>query len=270
MILYFTGTGNSRAVARRLGELLGERVEPITPDMRQGRTVDVGGSRRLIWVFPVYSWGVPPYVLSVMRGIGLADSGLTHHGVMTCGDDCGLADRMWRKAVVSRGWVDGCVMSVQMPNNYVALPGFDVDSKQLEDKKLTAYPARVGQVAEAIAEAEISGRKITDIVRGSMAWFKSRLIYPWFTSHLMDPGRFAVSDACIACGKCHRSCPLGNITMQVQDTGNQVDTKRELPAWGGDCAGCLGCYHVCPAHAISFTRFTLHKGQYLYPQHPDK
>jgi len=260
MILYFSGTGNSRAVAGELGRIFGEQVMSMTPAMRDGSVELPAGSRHLIWVFPVYSWGVPPYVLDIIRSVEITGGtdGMPHHAVMTCGDDCGLADKMWRKAVCRRGWTDGCVMSVQMPNNYVCLPGFDVDSKDVEKEKLSAFPARTRHIAEVIVRAERSGQRITEIVRGSMAWIKTRVIYPWFVRNAMNPSRFRVSDACITCSRCAGTCPLGNITMQPAG-GNP---KALRPVWGDDCAGCLGCYHICPVHAISYTRATRNKGQY--------
>lgn len=244
-----------------LGHILGEEVAAMTPDMRGGMLTIPTGNHRVIWVFPVYSWGVPPYVLDIIRTVNIPDeTAVLHHAVMTCGDDCGLADTMWRKAITRRDWKDGCVMSVQMPNNYVCLPGFDVDSTKVESEKLAAYPSRVKSVADEIMRAESLGQPTTDIVRGAFAWVKTRVIYPWFVRHAMNPKHFSVSDACISCGKCAKSCPLGNITMHT--AGN--DPKSSQPAWGTDCAGCLGCYHTCPVHAIGYTSATRNKGQYLF------
>lgn len=263
MILYFSGTGNSRAVALTLGGLFGEKAMPITPSMR-GAAVEIPGSdRHLIWAFPIYSWGVPPYVLDIIGRIEITgNSGIPHHAVMTCGDDCGLADKMWRKAITSRGWEDSCAMSVQMPNTYVAMKGFDVDPERVMTEKLSAYPARVKLIADAISRAEQDGGKATDVMHGSFAWIKTHIIYPWFVRHAMNPKRFRVSDACVSCGLCSRRCPLGNIAMHTIKN----NPKALRPAWGKDCAGCLRCYHTCPIHAISYTRSTIGKGQYLMPE----
>lgn len=247
-------------MAEELGRLLGDKATPVTPSMRGGRLDMPGGDGRLIWVYPIYSWGVPPYVLDVMRTVNIyGECDLTHHAVVTCGDDCGLADRMWRKAVRSRGWTDGAIMSVQMPNNYVAMRGFDVDSKEVEAEKLAAFPARVAEIAAKLERGD-ECRGFTDIVRGRFAWIKTRMVYPWFVCNAMNPKRFSVSEACIGCGRCARACPLSNIAMNPSH-GNP---RALRPAWGGDCAGCLGCYHICPTHAVAYARATEGKGQYLY------
>lgn len=260
MILYFSGTGNSKAVAQTLAGTLGETSLPIRPSMRRGMIEIPSDDTHLIWVFPVYSWGVPPYLLDVIRSVefnGMKPA-MLHHAVVTCGDDCGLADRMWRKAMLSRGWMTGCIASVQMPNNYVSMKGFDVDSKAVEAEKLNAYPKRVAEIARMIEQSDSTGEYLTDIVRGSCAWIKTKVIYPWFVRHAMNPAKFSVSDSCIGCGKCARWCPLKNITMSGTGT-----TSR--PGWGKDCAGCLGCYHICPTHAIDFAKATRNKGQYINP-----
>lgn len=261
MILCFSGTGNSRYVARELGEILGEEVMDMTPALR-GATLGAGTTGdELLWVFPVYSWGVPPYVREIIRSLNVGGSPLMH-AVMTCGDDCGRADRMWRADVEARGWRHGVVATVQMPNNYVAMKGFDVDSKAVEKAKLAAAPARIRHIVSLLAESRRpeGEKRLTDVVSGAFAGFKTRVIYPWFVRRKMSPERFSVSDACIGCGKCSSVCPTGNIAMHRASDASGDDR----PAWGSDCAGCLGCYHICPVHAIAYGKATRDKGQYYF------
>ena len=257
MILYFSGTGNSRFVAMQLAQLSGDSCQPLVPTLRGG-SLSLGPDEcRLVWVFPVYSWGVPPYVREIIQTINLdCHSSVTMHAVMTCGDDCGMADRMWRRDVIARGWKDGAVCSVQMPNNYVAMKGFDVDPKIVEKQKLADAPARINEVAAKIIESERLGISLTDVVRGSWAKIKTGIIYPWFVRHAMSPSRFKATDRCIGCRKCAKTCPLNNITMT--DTNS-----KSRPQWGNDCAGCLGCYHICPVRAVAYGSDTRDKGQYF-------
>ncbi|MCM1520419.1 MAG: EFR1 family ferrodoxin [Lachnoclostridium sp.] len=245
MIYWFSGTGNSRRVAQHLAQLLGDGMAFMTPGLKSDH-------ERVIWVFPIYSWGVPPYVAEVIRTASLAE-GSRHYMVATCGDDAGLAPQMWRKLLEPHHVVPMAAYTVIMPNTYVVLPGFDVDPPELRDSKLEQEPERTRHIARLISESSTTD----DFTTGSMPWIKTRLIYPWFIAHMMSPRDFKVSDACISCGRCSRDCPVSNISMD----------EKGRPVWGDRCAGCLACYHVCPAHAISFGRFTASKGQY-YLENP--
>lgn len=64
--------------------------------------------------------------------------------------------------------------SVIMPNNYILLPGFDVDDKDVEERKLQDAPARVAEIIEAIREHGQDALYHT----GSMPGLKSYWIYP--------------------------------------------------------------------------------------------
>lgn len=246
MIICFSGTGNSLEVARQLGSRLGEEVIMLSAAPR-------ALSGRVIWVFPIYSWGVPPVILAAIRKLELT-GGSVHHMVATCGDDCGYADRMFRKAIAARGAETGVTATVIMPNNYVTLPGFNVDTPEVASAKLGAMPERVEEVAAMIE----SGHAATSVTRGSFPLFKTRVIYPWFVRHAMSPKPFASTSACTGCSLCARTCPMGNIEMEPSS-----DHKR--PAWHDRCAFCLRCYHICPHHAVAYGKATGGKGQYMNP-----
>ena len=247
MILYFSGTGNSRYVARTLAAIFSEECHPIEPSMRGGSLQLPATDRHLIWVFPVYSWGIPPYVRSVMRSIDISTAvhPVPMHAVITCGDDCGRADRMWRRDARSRGWITGAVCTIQMPNNYVAMKGFDVDSPALAAEKLAAAPDTLGQIAASIKSG---GSDMP--VRLKFSGVKSHIVYPWFVRFAISPKPFHSNEGCISCSLCARSCPMQNITMRIG-----------RPQWGSQCALCLRCYHICPRHAVAYGKATDGKGQ---------
>lgn len=253
MVLCFSGTGNSRAAAARIASALDLPLVELTGDLLldpAASTLTAAGNR-IVWVFPVYSWGVPPAVVSVLRRIAIAGAeNATHHLVITCGDDAGMTASQWRRLIRERGWSAGSATSVIMPNTYVLMKGFDVDPKAVETAKLEKAPAMVDNAIRRIA----SGATDDDIVRGRFPRFKSGVIYPWFRRYAMSPRPFHSTDACISCGKCAHSCPCLNIEM-----------KDGRPTWGDTCALCLRCYHICPVHAVAYGNATRDKGQYLHP-----
>lgn len=253
MIIYFSGNGNSEHVARQLAKNLGERdVLRLDKTIFQSQRIEVpDGDTRLVWVFPVYAWGIPPVVEKFMKVVEITFPGIEQYMVATCGDDTGNIDRQWRRILHRRGMIPRGCWSVTMPNTYVTMKGFDVDPKELEQKKLSQAEPRIVHIAKQIA----AGEEKTDILRGRFAWLKSGVIRPWFRRFAMSPKPFHVSDACTGCGTCARCCPMHNITL---------DSTSRKPSWGGDCAFCLGCYNRCPAGAIGYGKKTKGKHQYYY------
>lgn len=243
MIICFSGTANSLVVARQLAERLDDRVEMMTT--ADGLSVAPG--ERIVWVMPVNSWGLPKAVKTCLRTIRIEGADVARHFlVATCGDDCGLMASMWRKALKRRGWKSVAAHSVFMPNTYVTLPGFNVDSDSVAAGKMSKMPERVAEIAHAIK----CGSPIDSIHRGKMPWIKTRILYPLFMRFLTSPKPFR-SEGCVRCGKCVKICPLSNIVLD--DDG---------PRWGRNCTLCLGCYHICPGHHIEYGSSTRKKGQW--------
>lgn len=250
MLITFSGTGNSLAVSRRLGARLGG--ETVTLENRmllkpEETVLEVAAGEPVIWVCPVYSWGIPTVVERFIRKVRFKGAHQSPHFlVVTCGDDIGYADNCWRQLIGRRGWSPRGSFSVTMPNTYVLMKGFDVDSPGTESRKMEEMPARVDAVASAIARG-FSG---DDVVRGNAAWIKTYVIRPFFNIFCTSPRPFHSSGACVGCGKCSRGCPMENITM-----------KEGRPQWHNHCALCLRCYHICPGHAVEYGKATRSKGQ---------
>ena len=243
MIYYFSGTGNSLRVGRLLAERLGEQLCPMTsPTPTADDAIGL--------VFPVYAWGIPNvvegFVRDFLKALPQKDSAFLY-AVMTCGDDMGYADRVLEAAL---GRKLDAAFSVQMPNVYVCLPGFDVDSKEVSSEKLSRMEGRTSEIAGKVRERAAARQ----LVRGRFAWLKTYVLRPLFNRSLLTDKYFNVdASLCTSCGKCRKACPVGNIKM-----------SDGTPKWQSHCAGCLACYHACPHHAINFGRMTRKKGQVIY------
>jgi len=253
MIYYFSGTGNSAYVAAQLGSLLGERVVSI---MDYGSGVLPDGNAGIGFVFPVYSWGVPPVVTGFINSLpgefwsDIRERNVRVWCVMTCGDEVALAPEMLGNVLGKKGIAVESIWSVTMPNNYVLLPGFDVDNEETGNRKLRESLSRIKEIAEGIARHE----KVCDVVRGSMPWLKTKMVYPLFKKWGIIDKKWHSTDDCVGCGICAAKCPEKNIRI--------IDGK---PVWGHDCCSCLACYHSCPFHAVAYGSATRRKGQYLFP-----
>jgi NAD-dependent dihydropyrimidine dehydrogenase PreA subunit len=266
MIYCFSGQGNSRLVALTLAKKLSQEVTHITAD-----TLDTAATLPApdtdcenVWVFPVHAWGVPRVVEQFIATLATTTAGSnaveltatshksisTHHMIATCGDDIGRTDRMWAKMIRVRGWHVGGMFSLTMPNTYVCLPGFDVDSKTLATEKLANAEVRLDEIVERIAACRANGVRM--VTPGAMPWVKSRILRPLFNAFLMSPRPFRCDKAkCGGCGTCVTVCPMHNITMG----------KWSTPDWSRRCTMCLACYHRCPSGAIAYGHATVGKGR---------
>lgn len=253
MIFWFSGTGNSRYVAEQIAEQLNDRLIAVSDAvLSQSYDHELHPGESLGFVFPTYSWGPAPVMLDFIQDLKVAGatSATYCYMVTTCGDDVGLSVPIFAKALRKRGLTLQGAFSVQMPNNYICMKGFDVDSDKVRERKLQLAPDRVAHVAMRIAEH----RCTTDVVTGRWRWVKSRIIRPWFKRYAMSDKPFHADPAvCTGCGTCVKACPMHNIALH-----------EGLPEWQGKCAMCLGCIHRCPVRAIQYGKQTQNKGRYYF------
>lgn len=252
MIFYFSGTGNSKWIANQLSKEQHENLVFIPDALMNGALeFSLHAGEKIGFVFPVYSWGPPEIVLRFISRLTLKGYQQQYvFFVCSCGDDTGLTQQMVVKALAARGWECQAGFSVIMPNNYVLFPGFDVDGKELENKKLRGAVTVLNEINDLIGKTE----SVFSCKEGSLPFIKSRIINPLFNRFQISAKPFRVTDGCISCKRCEKSCPMKNVTFR--------DGK---PVWGENCTSCLACYHVCPQQAVQYGNKTKDKGQYFNP-----
>lgn len=258
MVFYFSGTGNSLWIAQELGKAFDEPLISIASELKKKEIVlsyNLRAEERIIFVYPVHSWGPALLVSEFISRLHLADYS-THavYSVSTCGDECGYTGDMIRSLLKQKAITLTAAYSVLMPNNYVLLPGFDVDTKEVEQAKLQEAPAQLQQI---IRHIETASGNDTIYKRGSLPFIKSRLIYPLFKRFAVKSNEFYATDACIACGICAQVCPTATITLSA--SGH--------PQWAKDtCVQCVACIHYCPERAIEYGKVSQKKGRYHHPE----
>lgn len=240
MILYFTGTGNSRWVAKQLAEATNDEVLSIADCLKQGVvTVGLTNAGTVGVVFPVHSWYAPRVVVDFLSQLQLPHCRY-RYAVCTCGDDMGKGmNRLAKHFPLDAAW------SVAMPNTYI--PMFNLDSDELCHKKIE----NARQAIASIAEDVLGQKKVWKVHKGGAAWLKTYAINPLFVRFTISSKGFHVDEGCISCGVCSKACPVENIRM--------VDGH---PAWGERCIHCMTCIHACPQHVIQYRKTTQKKGRY--------
>lgn len=239
MIFYFSGNGNSKWVAERLGAATGDTVADmmrLTDDKACAMTAT---ARRVGLVFPIHSWDAPVPVKRFVRDVLRAPLPYTYV-VCTCGDDAGKAmQRLGRLLGIDAAW------SVQMPNTYV--PMFDLDSDGLMADKLRA----AARMTDGIARKVLARAREVSVTEGRMAWAKTYVVSPMFQKFMVSARRFHIDGDCNGCGICAKACPTANIAI-----------TPDGPLWGSKCTHCMACLHRCPRHIIEWGKSTRGRGRY--------
>ncbi len=236
MIYYFSGTGNSRWVARLLAEKTGDSAADLTG---VSRIPDLSGTTFGI-VFPIYAWGIPEPVREFLSRLrGRPDFSF---GVCTCGEEAGLAMTRLRTLFPMDS-----TYSVALPSNYII--GEDVESEASIRRKIEAAEVQLRSMA-----VQISGRQPVDEVnKGSLFRVKSGIISPLFDRFARSTKPFSVDDCCTSCGLCAQLCPAQTIRLE-----------NGKPRWGSNCYQCTACINRCPVQAIQYGKSTARRRRYYF------
>ena len=254
MIFYFSGTGNSKWIASQVATKQNEKLISIAEemiDLTSSFQYSLEDSEMVGFVFPVYSWAPPAIVMEFIKKISFTNYNNQYiFFICSCGDEVGLTQKIMNEIVCKKEWRWNAGFSIIMPNNYVSLPGFDTDPKELEQKKLDNSVVEIKRINEILANRT---ENCFECKKGSFAFLKSRIINPLFNKYQVTAKPFHATDDCISCGLCEKHCPMHNVKVE------------DKPVWGDNCTSCLACYHICPRHAIHYGKATLKKHQYFHP-----
>ena len=90
MVLYFTGTGNSRYIAQRIAKALGDELLSMNDRIKTGDHSSVETDKRLVIVTPTYAWRIPRIVRDWLVKTSFPNAKQAWF-VMTCGSEIGNA-----------------------------------------------------------------------------------------------------------------------------------------------------------------------------------
>jgi len=237
MICYFSATGNSKRVAERIAEAIGETavsIEGLDPSEVKGKSMSL--------VSPVYFWTVPAIVQRFLLKAEPAELGFL---VVTYGTTTGHFQHDAEK-----------ILDLKFPASYqVHMPDTWTSEYDLSDSvKVEEQVAESEKEIDSVIDSIKKGEKGTFITKTKSAMTK-KLSDKAFNLARMTQN-FILDEGCTGCGLCAERCPDKAIEM--------VDGR---PEWVmARCEICFRCLHHCPAFAIQYGRGkTREHGQYTNP-----
>jgi ferredoxin len=243
-IYWFSGTGNSFHVAKRIATALSAELVPIAaPNAVEGPPAE-----RVGIVCPVYGFGLPAIVMRFIEQMPVGES-TRAFCVVTCGGMAGAAIGIAERLLKARGVTLSSGFVIRMPDNYPPFGGAPGAEKTASIN--SKAEARIADIAAALEDPG-AGRieRPTMITRAA-----GRFISYWFARSLSKTDRkFSADEKCNQCGVCARICPVGNIEL--------VDGR---PQWLGHCEQCYACFHWCPRKAVQYGKRTEQQVRYHHP-----
>jgi len=221
-ILYFSSTGNSLYIAKKVQERFDGKIVYIPKYEGEGSEFE-----KLFIVTPIYSYGMPAHIYDLLPRL---DKKIEIIVIQNYGGMAGGADYLIYQYAKKQGLNIISVYKLKMPENFTLT--FTVPKFYL-NKALKSADARIDKILNMIEEKRYLIPKKQKTREQKYLTNKSN----W---HLI--GRdFKANENCVRCQKCISVCPVGNISL--------VDGKI---VFGDKCVACLGCYHRCPQKAIQY------------------
>jgi len=220
-VFYFTATGNSLAVAKRIGGNLVSIPRVVDSGELRFRDDAIGV------VFPIYGFREPQMVRRFLDGAKFEADYIFAIG--TYGNMPGATMANLQRRAGENGCRFDYVNHLLMLDNFLPIFEIGAQIKKLPGKKVEEHAAKIADDIEnrrhRHAKAGLGVRALTAALAA-------------FVPVGGNAKKYIVSDSCGKCGVCAKVCPAKNIA---------VTDKIEF---GGQCEGCLACLHLCPKNAM--------------------
>lgn len=256
MILYFSGTGNTYAVAKAIADKTGDALFDMGAAYRAGNfEVNVKQGESLGFAFPTHRWSTPPLVDEFAQRVKfVTDEGEPFvpgycFTVETYGHFPGTESRFFEKLLAKyQSLKVDAAFAVHSVGNCLYL--FNTPSDDVVYRKLAAADDAAERVAQLVADRHVGDRVSANPLGAALSagtGHEGKKRGVWVYNVL--------ADKCIGCGKCAAVCPTNTIRL--------VDG---LPVWEGEhCTECLACLHYCPQNASQHGKVTEGRKRYLNP-----
>jgi ferredoxin len=226
-ILYFTATGNSLYVAKRIG---GECLS-IPKLMKEARFEFE--DEKIGIVFPTYFGGVPKIVEEFLNKVKLKSKyifAVVSYGAFSLSVISDLLE-IGKKNQIEFSYIN----DILMVDNW--LPMFDMNKQMIKEPKKN-IEENLGQIIKDIEIKKVYIKEHSAIIKYVVLLIGK--VSP--QANVEFDKNFYIEDTCNECKVCEKVCPVDNIKVEGK------------PVYNRNCQQCLACINHCPKRAIRLKR----------------
>lgn len=246
MIFCFSGTGNSRYIAKRIAEEIGDEIVDLNEKIKKDDHSPVSVNGDAIVVTPTYAWRIPRIVSWWLSKTELSGAERIWF-VMDCGGEIGNAAKYNRLLAEKKNLVYMGTAQIVMPENYIAM--FDAPDDGEAAKIVKAAKPYIDDVILHVKSGEAFAAPRNNLYDR----FMSGPVNPIFYRFFVKADAFRVNGGCVGCGLCAKKCPLNNVRL-----------KDGKPVWGNECTHCMACICYCPKEAVEYGKKSVGKPRYRF------
>lgn len=239
LILYFSGTGNTEFVAKKIGLVFKKlKIESEIHSIEERYRIQPDTFDLLILGCPkYYEYPVLDFIEYVKEKLPTGNKTIPTMVFCTQAAHLETDYRKIERILKKKNYKVTVTKSFQIANNMVIFKAYPLTNNE----KIQANLEKLGNELEPLLRGFISGKERKDnpgflfrVLTHSTGVIFTKL-FPIFGM------KYSVSNECIGCNLCIKKCPRSNIKMQ----GGK-------PKFGRNCLFCMRCINICPKQAILY------------------
>lgn len=262
VLFYFTGTGNSLAIARSIADRLSDTI--VVPMIkRDAHTYISEETEKIGLIYPIYINTVPRVVVTFIKDVKLIP-GTYVFAIATHGGNPGMSglylDKVLKKCKMNLDSYHEIEMINNTPKGVAPKPLMRLDweldiTTQKINKMLTDVNSSVENIVYKIKNKEMTTFQDLNSISKKMTYWLMNLM--WYISGKSKPKlNFLLDECCIGCGLCEKICTTKRIKM-----------NEDKPEWiNENCNFCYACFNYCPVQAIGVKHYTKKLRRYHHPE----
>ncbi len=247
IIFYFSQSGNSLYVAKKLAEIIENTKLVSIPEAIYKNQYKYYNYERVGFIIPLYFMSMPNMVKEFISKLEISKDSYIFSIVtraITKGRIFQDIDTLLNKKNIKINYGE----YITFPDSYIKW------AEAPKEKTLLKVFEKAEKHIYLIAN-KVLNEQVYRESEGFILKSISSVVYTIWKSRLKSISKsFKINNFCIGCGICEETCPAGNIKL-----------KSGIPIWSNKCEDCMACVQHCPKKAIYFNSRTINKKRYINP-----